>query len=535
MQPAPDRTRPGRVFPWVGGLNALNDPQLVPPTHCVFLEDFVLDRDGTKKLRGGQTKYNSAALTGTAAVDGGYHYKKAGSSADTFKTMAISNQAIYKADEDGTFDDITGTSFIESGAYPDFTVFSNDLIISWITASTASYTPLVWSQSGNVAALSSDAGLPDFGFSTNYNGRLAAAGDPGNKSRLYFSKLLDATTSSAWTAATNPQDPFYIDIQPNDGDKITGLAEAFGRLFAFKENSIYALEGVLQNELRTSQSAVMTKESGSVLAGKVGSVNHSVIVPTGNDVFFLSNRGAHSLIATDASSELEQAFVSFAIQDFYLNGLNHNQHDQWRGIFAPDINSVLWAVTRLGSTNNDLIMGFNIEIREWFFWNISAASLFVRDVDGILRTYAGGYDGFVRLINDQTSLSDDGSAYTAKVKTPVLDFGAPDRLKKVKHVTFFYVPKGSWSATVNYTFDNSSIQTQTFALDGGSGAILGEFVLGVDILGSGTLEPKSVPIEGVGKTFQMEITSSGVAGQDFELLGYQVDYILMKATYDNIR
>ena len=536
------RHRPFKVFPWLGGLNALNDPQLVPPTDCTVCDNIVFDRDGTKKLRGGSTKYNSTVLSGGTLVDGIFHYKKAASNADTFKTLAISNNAIYKADEDGVFDDITGTAFVENAINPDFTVFNNEVIISWNTANTASYNVLKWDQTGNVESLGGTP--PDFAFSVGYNGRIYGAGDPGQKSRLYASELLD---HESWTIGVDPQDPFTIDIQPNDGDKITGLASAFGALYIFKEFSIHQLQGTLQNEMRVAQAAVPTQEQGSVLAGEIGAINHHVIVPTGNDVFFISRRGIHSLVATDKFGDVEQSFISFKIQDFFLNGLNHTNNDQWRGKFFPDINSVVWAVTSSGASENDRILVYNIELKEWSIWNVSAASLGIRDVNGIVRGFAGGYDGFVRQINDQTSLSDDGVGYKAKVQVPVLDFdfdqdarasfrGIQNRIKKVKKVTFFYVPKGEFNVDVTYSFDNGEQQTASFDADAGGGAaVLGDFVLGTDVLGGGTIEPKSVLIEGVGKTFQMTIESSGVVGGDFELLGYQIDFVLGKPTFQNVR
>jgi len=522
----PKRFRKFEIFPWLGGLNALQDPQVIPATDSQTAENIVLGRDGTKRKRGGSTKRNTTEASGTNPIEGGFQYTKLDSPFDTVKTVIISNQKVLKEDEDAVYDDITGNAVVEKNVNPNFTVFNNELIISWPPSNTGSYTPLKWDQTGNVASLGGSP--PNFGFSTEYNGRLYAAGDPANKRRLYASKILDA---EVWTVGVTDGDPFTIDFN----FEITGLVEAFGVLYIIGKETIKKLTGVIQGDIVVSGFANINKEQASILAGKVGAVNHSAIVSTANDVFFLGSRGAHSLLATDKFGSNEQAFISFKIQDFYANELNHSQSTNWRGIFDETINSVLWAVSSKNSTTLDTVLGYNIELKEWFTWKINTSSLFTREKNGIREPFAGGQDGFVRRINDFTSFSDDGAGYKATLKTAFIDFGDSNLLKRVLKLGVIYVPKGKFTCNVDYCIDNQGVSSTSFTMEGGCNTtVLGEFQLDCDRLGAAPSEIKNVLIKGVGRNIEISL-SNDTAGQDMEILGYIIQYVPLKNVYDNAR
>lgn len=161
--------------------------------------------------------------------------------------------------------------------------------------------------------------MPSASFSIFFNGTHIAAGTSTNTSRLYISDINvgQATgVSLSFTAGTeswftftnpgfnvtltatippspnNPQDvpgatvagtsgalPAIIDINPGDGDSITGLAKFQGSVIVFKKRAIYQLTFATSGPVVTQINTYM------------GAVSHRSIDNVENDVFYLSTLG----------------------------------------------------------------------------------------------------------------------------------------------------------------------------------------------------------------------------------------------------
>jgi len=76
-------------------------------------------------------------------------------------------------------------------------------------------------------------------YNTVHKNRLWLAGDPEHSSRLYFTDL-----TAGGEANPDYIDAFsFVDLDPNDGDEITGLAPCAGNLTIFKHRSVYVISG----------------------------------------------------------------------------------------------------------------------------------------------------------------------------------------------------------------------------------------------------------------------------------------------------
>lgn len=75
-----------------------------------------------------------------------------------------------------------------------------------------------------------------------YAARLLAAGDPTYPDRLFFSSVIDPTTSPLITWNVNTTTGDWIDINPDDGGYITGFSEASTFLLVFKTTGMYRVD-----------------------------------------------------------------------------------------------------------------------------------------------------------------------------------------------------------------------------------------------------------------------------------------------------
>jgi hypothetical protein len=189
-----------------------------------------------------------------------------------------------------TWTAISGASFT-SGKEVNFTQCDNSLYI--------------WN--GFEAGCSLDSSLslsrlttaPTASFAIWYQSYQIASGVSSKPNRLYIS---DNTTNpgdftnAAGTLSTSGEVPGatsflgtnaqFIDVNPGDGDKITGLAKYQGLVIIFKERSIYQL----QFSTAASPTPVVTQISQAT-----GTVSHKSIDNVENDVFYLSRKGYYVL------------------------------------------------------------------------------------------------------------------------------------------------------------------------------------------------------------------------------------------------
>ena len=105
-----------------------------------------------------------------------------------------------------------------------------------------------------------------------YKSRMYVAGGNTNGtnltgSRLYFSDVIDSSGNVAWDPANN-----YVDINPNDGENISGLKRFSLELLVFKPNYIYRFKtvGVDPDPLIK----IGTRSQESVVEGKLGLYFH---------------------------------------------------------------------------------------------------------------------------------------------------------------------------------------------------------------------------------------------------------------------
>lgn len=349
--------------------------------------------------------------------------------------------------------------------------------------------------------------------------------DKSNKDRLYYTEIADETIHNG------NGDSGAIDIKIGDGDPfgINGLLPPFkGVLFIGKRGKLYRLDGYNPEEFE-----INTVSDGIGIVAN--SANASI---DQDDEFFISERGHHSLAATNTYGDFASSFLSEKIQPKFSE--EFSDLSSATGCYIPTINSYAFTILddEISSTNK-VVWLYNIPLKIWYRWypsdtlNISLSA--VRLVlDGTRKIPFFGTNkgrlakGFTGTFND-TSLTGGDSAIQMTIKTGfIFADDNPYTIKAFKRLGIIYAPVGGSDLNIGFKIDN--FEEQTFTIEGpATGATLGSgsanpLILNQSVLGgSFPLAPQTISIEGYGRGFQLTLTQTGV-DENVDIQGFQVEY-----------
>jgi hypothetical protein len=490
----------GPAAPWIEKAEGrVSVPYLVAADNVVF------KMDGWPQKMPGASAVNASATGATDTVAGIYDYWRAGSGALTQKRVIVSGTAIYKDDADGVWDSLA-TGF-EADKVPAFETMNDELIIA---SDSTTDVPQVYDQStiGNLGG-----SPPNFSFCVEHKRRLFAAGVQGQRSRLYYSGF---GAHEDWSGSGSGA----IDVAPNDGDEITGLASHKDELIVFKgpnRNSLHRLTG----------SSPTGADAFSLIpfVKGVGCTSHNSIIRLGDDLAWWDQNGIHSLVATAKYGDYSQAFISAGISDWFLRELNHSRFPYVQGVNFTGQGWALWTVSRAGFTTNNLVVLFDYRFQPgriafWPAFNLASLAM-VRDTGGSpISTvpWGGTYTGTVYRMN-RTDRNIDGTGYSANIMFPYLSFGDAFMDKLVVKGRLALQPKGTSTFTVGYRRDGNTRQTVSVS-QGGSG-VLDSFILDTDVLGGQGLINRFFDMAGSFKELRIDLEQED-EDVDFEPHGMAV-------------
>ncbi len=361
---------------------------------------------------------------------------------------------------------------------------------------------------------------PNFSLVSEHSGRWVS-NDKDRPHRLHYSSILPA--QGALVADLQWQgfgDSSAIDIGTGDGDPV-GLTAIFpsfkGDLFVAKKTKLYRLPG-----FNIAFAPVIPVSKG------IGCISHnSAIAVDQDDVVFASNRGFHSLAATDQFGDFSSSFISRDIQTSF-KGFEAPNLDRIVGAYLPEINSIMFGTTDGGDSDNGDIYLFNSEFKSWYHWTgISCVSMTTVFYSDELSVFCGTNNG--RLLRTQNGLARD--EYAADTAIPLsVSSGTiypdknPSSVKGFKKLYLIYKPQGDYDIEVDVTIDNYATQTLTFPQLGNPALLGSTFVLGASRLGVDTvLAPVGLSIDGYGHGCQIEIRQSGL-NEKIEVYGFIIEY-----------
>jgi hypothetical protein len=429
---------------------------------------------------------SAASIVGQANVMGVYDYWRQGAiGAASQRRVVHAGTTIQNDDGAGTFSSLfTG---LESGVVPSYATFDDLLIIS---SSSTTDTPRSWDQTTAQVL----AGTPPrFSFSVSHKNYLWAAGNWEFPSRLYYSATSDPED---WTAASSGS----IDIDPNDGDMITGIVSWKDRLMVFKgpnKMSIHMISGSSESDW-----ARTTFTTG------ISAAWQGAIFKFGDDVGFVSPYATvHSLKASADYGDFNQTFLSHPISNYLRDNINHGRHRFIQAMADPNRGQVWIAVTPSGQVSNTrtLIMDYRFQVMRnepfprWSYWDARPfASLgLVRDNNTSRpRIMAGGYDGYVYRL-DQASRTNNGTAINMTASTPALTYGEEWLLKNLGDVGVSIQAQNNNNITLNWVRDGNATQTSTVT-QGSTGGVFDTALFNTAVFGGAAYVPRFYGLENGG-------------------------------------
>ena len=263
------------------------------------------------------------------------------------------------------------------------------------------------------APLSVALTFPDFRYIENHRGVMFLAGDTDD---LYYS-LPDKPLSITKSLTLGGD---------SEQGRITGLVSWRGLLYVFKDDSIWALDG-LTDQTFTAQPLVRG----------VGCVGGHSIVATDNVLYFMGEDGFYAFNGTSAE------LISRAVSPEVL--ARNRQRDKFVfGVDDKDRQAIIWAFASGTLTENDSTLVFfygnskdvgGASWSPWTFYNasstavslVSAATVTTNDVTGERNLYYGFFDD---VIGEAGGNADAGTgSIIFKWRTGKIDGGAPLRNK----------------------------------------------------------------------------------------------------------
>lgn len=451
-------------------------------------ENVFYELNGGPHKIGGTTKINSATLESGAAVNGVYDYWRQGTGGTPTRRRVCHVGAKVLADtDDGTFTTTLATG-LESGKVPCYFTFDDLLIYS--SDSTVDV-PRSWDQTTAQVL----AGTPPrFSFGASHKNRAWAAGVYANPSRLYYS------------ANTDPEDWIgvgsgSIDIDPNDGDIITGIASHKDELWVFKgpnKGSIHRITG----SSPTGSDGFARK---NYVIG-LGAAWQNAIFRYGDDLGFVSQYGSvHSLSATSAFGDFFEASLSRPINIGWIR--DHLNYNRLRNIWAvtDPLHGLVYITGAWDSntTNNTvLLMDFRRapDVIAWSKLTAYAAAslgLFV-ETNGVRRVVSGGNDGYLRRLNITDRSIDGATAISYLVTTPAFNYGDPMLMKSIRVASIGIFPRGNYDAEFSWQRDDEAAQSFTISQGGADvlgGASADQFTLDTSTLGGSRFVDRYMQLE----------------------------------------
>jgi len=456
----------------------LTVPFFVDAENCVY------DLDGGPRKIGGTERIYSTALGSPSTIRGLMDYWAFGALGSPSQHRVVHVGADVMADNgDGSFVTVLASADRDVNSIPSYAVNNDQLIIM----SDADEAPLKWNNTGDASVLGTNT--PKFSFGVNHRNRFFASGNQALPSRLYYSEPLPNGADGDWDAV----EAGFIDINPSDGDAITGLVSHKRILWIFKgpnDGSIHTLSGDTPlggvTVFATALSPVPF--TLNLFIQGVGAAGHNSIFRFRDDVGFIDGKtgSVRSLNATDQFGDFREASLSLPINDYLLDRVNTGA---LKGAWAIDDVSSGASLMTLPvdtSTSNNVIlnMDYRFDPPRWSQWPAVSAQCLASVIDpgraNRQTPFIGDTSGFVRRTNAANRSIDETTAINYKLTLPYLDFGNPVAKKTFARGSVGIQPKGAYNGTFGWSRDDNAQQTITF--DQSTGDVLAGSADSDDIL-----------------------------------------------------
>ncbi len=422
---------PIEVNDFSGGINQSTTADNIADNEMEDCLNMNLLIDKSLESRGGVDQYNST-LTGSSRVTSLYYARttSGGSVARIVTTLA----KVYKDNGSGGWTDITGATVPPSNTLWQWRTFNNVAIGVNGTTVPQKY--------AFGAALADLAGSPPDKCAVIevYSGRVYLAKDTDEPTALHASAV---DNGEDWTSVG---DAFTVFVDKDNGHPVVGVIKFFDDLIILKRKGVYRL--INPDNEPTNMRLVQIFDD-------VGCISPYSIKQVGNELAWIDDDGVYTLRTTQNFGDVAYAALSKEIQDF----IDDTQLSILTEAYATDIrklNQVRWAVPKLSATENNRVLVRDYYHKAWLAHEgINYASFGKWEISGILYDMAGGYDGKVYKLDKLDS--DEGAAFTKRVKTKRFNFGSSRMRKWFHRVYQEFQTNGTYSIGFTADIDYSKV------------------------------------------------------------------------------
>lgn len=365
--------------------------RLLPSEAVTEAINMHFDSKGASTVRPGLTSIQSTAVVSGYPCLGVYMFNFSAGSAllSTFSDgtnndiYSLSNGYWSKTHQDDTAG--SKTRFITFSDYV-LKMNGNDTMFMWAGPGTT------WIGSGNPLNIDDmTTRKPKFG--EVFKARVYVAGDPTNPDRLFYSSVVDSLGNIEWTPASD-----YVDINPDDGENISGLKRFGTQLCVFKPNYMYRYMGIAGTDADPLIS-VGTRSQESIVSAKDGLYFHH------DSGFYKYAGGQPSEISRPISD-----FVSAIPVSYYSNiaGWKDNDHVYWS----------IGDLTVNGTTYVNIVLRYTISSQVWTIYSYPKeikCGVDYNDGDTIHQV-VGTDDGFIAKQNEGSTDMGTSIAYRLQTK-----------------------------------------------------------------------------------------------------------------------
>lgn len=500
-----------------GGLTGATNVDDIPNYMMVDPSKNIIYEKGGRRKRGGSAHLYDAAYTGTPVLLGlKYVCFDSGTS---YLLAATDDGDLYKNDADKINASALGTSFpysMESG--------SNKIFIA-----DGINIPVVWTGTGNVAAISEPASdftaYPVFQFLKHTRGlseRMCAL----NKRGLFISSGTDMEKFIT--------DALYFHIDPGDGQGLIGMVEIGQEVIVFSKKKAWRLD---DSSLTTSEWGL----NGAQWEG--GASNWRLIVKTTNDVICMQDDGEiYSVTAVESYGDYKLASITRDswMHDWIKSNVDLSKIGYFHARFDYELRAVRIFVIRKGeATVPTTCLLFYVDRAKEDAWMIEDNPLYASGYNACCSEIApatgGGYvfytgdnGGIVWKLN-QTDRHDNANGYRAGFKTPPDSFQYPEIKKHFNSGNVTAEAKGDYDLSVRVYIDDVLLPKAIEISLAGAGVLLDDFMLDDDTLGDASVINEPFGIGKIGQRIQYEFYNAG-ASEDFFISGYSTDFKSMGRT-----
>jgi hypothetical protein len=247
---------------------------------------------------------------------------------------------------------------------------------------------------------------------------------------------------------------------------------------------------------------------------------------------FASDRGFHSLAATDKFGDFEAEFVSKDIQKTYNEEFTSARQKYIWGVYDSTINSVLFAVPdeSVATGYNSSLYLYNFALKSWYVWpDVECECAFMVKQADRKRVFLGTTQTRLARTSHGTnydiSVSGTNVSIPMRVRTGFLfPGGDPNAVVGFKKIGLLYNPRGTHSITLEAKIDNYATQSWAFEDTTGTDLLGSSFILGVSLLSSArVMAPYVFGMDGFGRSVQLTITQN-TTDQEAEIQGLVIYY-----------